>query len=91
MAITGDLTRVGSRMDDLTYEVLSWVAAGNSMFRPCESTREAEKAFLGTVSLLHQLRERALIRYLDAHVAKRESGSYLMVGPVQLTARAGPR
>ena len=73
-------------MDELEYEVLSCVATSKATFRPRDATREAEAAFLRTVSLLHQLRERGLIRYLDGHVAKRESGPYLMVGPVQLTA-----
>jgi hypothetical protein len=72
-------------MDDMTYEVLSWLAAGNSVFRPREATREAEEAFRGTVSLLHRLRDQGLVHYLSGHVARGESGIYLMVGPVQLT------
>ena len=32
-------------VDDLDYEMLSWLAAGNSVFRPREATHEAEEAF----------------------------------------------
>lgn len=72
-------------MDDLTYEVLSWLTTGNSVFRPREATLDAEEAFRGVVSLLHQLRDKGLVSYLDGHVTQTESGIYLMIGPVHLT------
>jgi hypothetical protein len=46
-------------VNDLAYEVLSWLAEGNSVFRPREATREAEEGFRGLVHLLGQLRLRA--------------------------------
>lgn len=72
-------------MNDLEYDVLSWLAAGNSVFRPREATREAEEAFRGTVQLLGVLRDRGLVSYRDEHVTTTESGIFLGVGPVQLT------
>lgn len=50
-------------MNDLEYEVLAWLAAGNSVFRPREATREAEEAFWGAVELLGVLRDRGLVDY----------------------------
>ena len=72
-------------MDDLEYEVLAWLGAGNKVFRPREATAEAEEAFRGVIAVLERLRDRGLLGYLDGHVAQTESGIYLMVGPVQLT------
>jgi prepilin-type processing-associated H-X9-DG protein len=74
-------------MDVMTYEVLSWLAAGNSVFRPREATREAEEAFRGAVSLLNRLRDQGMVAYQDGHVAQAGSGIYLMVGPVLITER----
>ena len=72
-------------MDDLEYEVLAWLAAGNKVFRPREAIAHAEEAFRAAVAVLTRLRDRGLVSYLDGHVAQTESGIYLMVGPVQLT------
>ncbi len=88
-------------MDDLTFEVLSWLSAGNRLFRPRESTAAGEEAFRGVVSLLQQMRGKELVTYLDGHVTRTEAGIYLMVGPVYLAPkgiaalerdiRSGPR
>ena len=72
-------------MDDLTYEVLSWLAAGNSVFMPRESTAHGEEAFRGVEPLLHRLRDQRLITYVDGHITQTQSGIYLIVGPVHLT------
>jgi hypothetical protein len=72
-------------MDDLEYEALAWLSAGNSVFRPREATREAEEAFRAVIGPLARLRAAGLVNYLDGHVAQRKSGIYLMVGPVALT------
>ena len=72
-------------MDDLSYEVLSWVSAGHAVFRPREATRDSEEDFRGLVSILHRLREQGLLSYLKGHVTQTSSGIYLMVGPVLLT------
>ena len=72
-------------MKDLEYDVLSWLAAGNSVFRAREATRDAEETFREVVALLSVLRSRGLVDYRDEHVTKTGSGIYLVVGPVQLT------
>jgi hypothetical protein len=72
-------------VDDLDYEMLSWLAAGNSVFRPREATHEAEEAFREVVVRLVRLRDREQVSYLDGHVTTTKAGIYLMVGPVQLT------
>jgi hypothetical protein len=72
-------------VDDLEYEVLAWLAAGNKVFRPREAIAQAEEAFRAVVAVLDRLRERGLVSYLDGHIAHTESGIYLMVGPVGLT------
>lgn len=72
-------------LDELTYEVLSWVSAGNAVFRPREATRDAEEDFRGMVPVLHGLRAQGLISYLDGHVTQTSSGIYLLVGPVEIT------
>ncbi len=66
-------------MDDLEYEVLAWLGAGNKVFRPREATVQAEEAFRSVIAVLERLRERGLLTYLDAHVGRTESGIYLMV------------
>jgi hypothetical protein len=72
-------------LDDLTYEVISWLAGGHTVFRPREATRESEESFRPVVALLAQLRERGWVHYLEGHVSQTAGGIYLMVGPVQLT------
>ena len=72
-------------MHDLTYEVLAWLAAGHSVFRPREATQEAEEAFREVITLLGWLRERELVDYREGHITRTEAGIYLAVGPVQLT------
>ncbi len=72
-------------MDSLSYELLAWLDAGNSVFRPRGATRDAEEQFREVVALLARLREKGFVDYLDRHVARGSSGIYLMVGPVQLT------
>jgi hypothetical protein len=77
--------RGGCALDDLTYEVISWLAGGHTVFRPREATRESEESFRPVVALLAQLRERGWVHYLEGHVSQTAGGIYLMVGPVQLT------
>ena len=72
-------------MDDLDYELLSWLAAGNSVFRPREATQEAEEAFREVVTRLAQLRDREQVDYLEGQVARTDGGIYLAVGPTELT------
>ena len=77
--------RVESIVDNLEHEVLAWLAPGNHVFRPRETTAEAEEAFRTVIPVLRTLRERGLVSYLDGHVVRTKSGIYLMVGPVLLT------
>jgi hypothetical protein len=88
-------------MDQLTHELLAWLAAGNGVLRPRESTAEAEEEFREVVVALRRLREDGLVTYLNGHVSETTSGIFLAVGPVLLTPegeaalerdrRAGPR
>lgn len=72
-------------MDPLSYEILSWLAAGNRVFQPRESTADAEQEFREVVAKLRQLREQGLVSYLEGHVSMTSGGIYLAVGPVLLT------
>ena len=81
----GALNTRGAAVDDVTYEVLSWMAAGNSVFRPRGLTLEDQEAFRGVMALLGRFRDGHLVDYLEGHVTKRGQGQYLMVGPVLLT------
>lgn len=69
----------------MEYDVLSWLAAGNSVFRAREATRDAEETFGEVVAVLGVLRDRGLVNYRDEHVTRSGSGIFLVVGPVQLT------
>jgi hypothetical protein len=79
------LTPNGATMDDLTYEVLAWLAFGNSVFRPREAIKEAEEAFRGVLVALQRLRDKGFVAFLDGHITQTGAGIYLMVGPVMLT------
>jgi hypothetical protein len=72
-------------MDQLTHELLAWLAAGNGVLRPRESTAEAEEEFREVVVILRRLREDGLVTYLNGHVSETTSGIFLAVGPVLLT------
>jgi hypothetical protein len=72
-------------MDQLTHELLAWLAAGNGVLRPRETTAEAEEEFREVVVALRRLREDGLVTYLNGHVSEPTSGIFLAVGPVLLT------
>jgi hypothetical protein len=72
-------------MEQLTHELLAWLAAGNGVLRPRESTAEAEEEFREVVVALRRLRENGLVTYLNGHVSETTSGIFLAVGPVLLT------
>ena len=72
-------------MDPLTYQLLSWLAAGNAIFRPRDATAEAQVQFREVVQTLGRLRDRGWVSYLSGHVSETSSGTYLAVGPVLLT------
>jgi hypothetical protein len=72
-------------MEQLTHELLAWLAAGNGVLRPRESTAEAEEEFREVVVALRRLRENGLVTSLNGHVSETTSGIFLAVGPVLLT------
>jgi hypothetical protein len=75
-------------VDDLDYELLAWLEGGHFIFWPQEVAAGCDQPFLAVVARLLRLRDQGLVAFLDSHVAKTESGTYLMVGPVQLRPAA---
>ena len=73
-------------MDSLEYEVLSYLEAGRSMFRPRDLSGEAQHAFLELIGLLLRLRRQGHVVFPDARIFKTGQGTYLALGPVELTA-----
>ena len=74
-------------MDPLTYQLLNWLASGNTVLRPRDAMPEAQAEFHEVVQALSRLRDNALVTYLSGHVSQTSSGTYLAVGPVLLTSR----
>ncbi|CAN5753029.1 hypothetical protein BH24GEM1_BH24GEM1_16480 [soil metagenome] len=74
-------------MDELTYELLTWLNAGRTVLRPAESTEEGMEAFRGLLMLLTRLRDGGLVQFADRRVTKTEAGMPLMVSPVDLTPK----
>ena len=72
-------------MDHLEYEVLSYLEAGRSVFRPRNLSQEAQRAFGELMGLLLRLRREGCIAFPDGRVSQTERGTYLAVGPVDLT------
>jgi hypothetical protein len=74
-------------MDPLTYQLLSWLAAGNRVLRPRDATAEAQGEFREVVQTLGRLRDKGWATYLSSDISETASGTYLAVGPVILTAQ----
>jgi hypothetical protein len=74
-------------MDRLAYQLLSWIAAGNAVFRPRDTTAEAQEEFREVVQTLGRLRDKGWVNYLSSHMSETTPGTYLAVGPVLLTPR----
>jgi hypothetical protein len=72
-------------MDNLEYEVLSYLEAGRSVFRPRNLSQEAQQAFVELMGLLLRLRTEGCVAFSDGRVSKTGLGTYLAVGPVDLT------
>jgi hypothetical protein len=72
-------------MDNLEYEVLSYLEAGRSMFRPRNLSQEAQQAFIELMGLLLRLRNEGCLEFLDCRIFRTGLGTYLAVGPVELT------
>jgi hypothetical protein len=71
-------------MDSLEYEVLSYLDAGRSMFRPRVLSRETQEAFVEVLGLLLRLRRVGHVEFADNRIS-RTQGTYLALGPVDLT------
>jgi hypothetical protein len=88
-------------MDDEDYRLLTRIERGESVFRPAGSSAEERGAFQQLVARLLKLRERGWIRLPEGRISQGEDGSYMMVGPCDLTVagsealkqdrRLGPR
>jgi hypothetical protein len=72
-------------MDDEVYRLLARIERGDSIFRPTGSTPEGRAAFQETVARLLELRQRGWIRLPEGRVGRSEDGSYMVVGPCDLT------
>ncbi len=72
-------------MDDIEYQLLAWLEAGHSVFRPLENTVSAKQEFQDTVARLLELRERGLVQFSEGRIGRTAAGEYLMVGPCDLT------
>ena len=72
-------------MNSLEYEVLSNLEAGRSMFRPRTISGEAQQAFVELMRLSLRLRREGSVELPDARISKTAQGTYLAVGPVDLT------
>lgn len=72
-------------MNDVEYELLAWLEAGHSVFRPVEGTTSAKQEFQDTVARLLGLRERGLVQFSDGRIGRTEAGEYLLIGPCDLT------
>jgi hypothetical protein len=77
-------------MDQIEFDLLSRLEAGESVFRPAAQTENARELFPETVERLLRLRERGWVRFPDGRVTRNAHGAYLMVGPCDLT-EAGRR
>jgi hypothetical protein len=72
-------------MDNLEYEVLSYLEAGRSVFRPRNLSQEAQQAFIELMGLLLRLRKEGCLEFPDCRIFRTGQGTYLAAGPVELT------
>lgn len=72
-------------MDQLDFELLELIGQGGYIFRPADPSAESRAVFRQTVEDLLRLRAFGLVRFSDGRVMIAGDGSYLMVGPCDLT------
>ena len=72
-------------MDPLSYQILSWLASGKTVFRPRDATTATQGDFHEVVQALGRLRDIGWVSYLSGHISETASGTYLAVGSVHLT------
>ena len=74
-------------MDDEEFRLLARIERGEAVFRPTESTPEARQLFQTSAARLLELRQRWWIRFPEGRVSQSADGSYMMVGPCDLTIK----
>ena len=72
-------------MDDLDYELLTWLERGHHVFQPAEATAAARQTFQHTAARVLDLWERGLIRVAAVHIRRTGLGEYLQIGPCVLS------
>jgi hypothetical protein len=72
-------------MNDEEYRLLARIERGDSVFRPAGPAGEERAAFQQTVAQLLQLRQRGWIRLPEGRIGRSKDGSYIVVGPCDLT------
>ena len=72
-------------MDDLDYQLLTWLQKGHPVFQPMEDTEAARQTFQHTAARVLDLWERGLIRVAAVHIRRTGSGEYLQIGPCILS------
>jgi hypothetical protein len=77
-------------MEQLDFDLLCRLEAGESVFRPTGPSEDARALFVETVERLLKVRGHGWVRFPDGRIARNEQGAYLMVGPCDLT-EAGRR
>lgn len=80
-------------MNDVEYELLAWLEAGHSVFRPVGGTGSAKQEFQDTVAHLLALRERGLVQFPDGLIGRSEAGGISRGWPLRPDAGGplGPR
>ena len=77
-------------MDQIDFDLLSRLEAGESVFRPIGQAENARELFAHAVERLLKLRACGCVRFPDGRIARNQQGAYLMVGPCDLS-EAGRR
>src|SRR5687768_1821781 len=76
---------ISAAVKDLEYEVLAWLASDHSVFSPPDRSDAGVAAFIRTVDVLMLLRDRGWVRFPDGRLATTSGGTYVALGPVDLT------
>ena len=74
----------GHHLSDAEIELLGRLEAGEHTFR--RGTNSAPGRLEAIIATLGTLRQKGLVRFPDSRVMTREDGSFLAVGPCDLTA-----
>jgi hypothetical protein len=69
-------------MDPLTYQILSWLASGKTVFRPRDATTGTQAEFHEVVQAFGRLRDIGWVSYRSGHISETASGTYLAMARV---------